>query len=474
MIPDYGSFNRNMYIVCSVYLFTTSFIRKINTRSGTYLAEVENHRVNGKVKQQFIRYIGKDVNAVAVRRIASNNLRIMEVRRSLDVEAVHRISKKLGINDLVPKDALVLVYSQLLDRPAINRMEQYLEETEILHFIGIPAIKTADLYDALTELGERDFNEIENKLGSLFLGIEKERKTVIIDVTDTYFTGDSLDSEPRKGKEGRIKKLVQIALVVTEKHGFPLMHRTYGGNINNRKIFNDLTKDLFFRGYTSILMDRGMVDTGRLKDLTAMGFSIIAGVRKSQDLKDMIDRIPRDSIYSKDNRIKLRNTTVFCREVEYGSGRMIVVFNPEFEAMKRTHYYEHSGDESVARYLGYSLIFHNTDLSTREVVRKYFDKDTVERAFRQIKGVLDLRPVRVWLKSHIESHIKICYLAYAILAYLDFILLGREISGGEALERLRSGYRVHLKDEKSGFEWDSLVDLKKEQREIMDVVIKKT
>ncbi len=109
-----------------------------------------------------------------------------------------------------------------------------------------------------------------------------------------------------------------------------------------------------------------------------------------------------------------------------------------------------------------------------EEAGKFFDKDTVERAFRQIKGVLDLRPVRVWLKSHIESHIKICYLAYAILAYLDFILLRKEISGGEALERLRSGYRVHLKDERSGFEWDSLVDLKKEQREIMDVVIKKT
>jgi transposase len=55
-----------------------------------------------------------------------------------------------------------------------------------------------------------------------------------------------------------------------------------------------------------------------------------------------------------------------------------------------------------------------------EVGRECFDKDTVERAFKQIKGILDLRLVRVWLKSHIESHIKIFYLAYAILAYLKF------------------------------------------------------
>ena len=68
---------------------------------------------------------------------------------------------------------------------------------------------------------------------------------------------------------------------------------------------------------------------------------------------------------------------------------MIVVFNPELEAMKRTHYYDHSRDESVARYLGYSLIFHNTDLSMKDVVRRYFDKDTVEKAFSHIKPHLE-------------------------------------------------------------------------------------
>ncbi|MEM4083949.1 MAG: hypothetical protein QW752_02750 [Thermoplasmata archaeon] len=40
-------------------------------------------------------------------------------------------------------------------------------------------------------------------------------------------------------------------------------------------------------------------------------------------------------------------------------------------------------------------------------MKKYYDKDSVERAFKQMKGVLDLRPVRVWLKSHIEGHVKI-------------------------------------------------------------------
>ena len=91
-----------------------------------------------------------------------------------------------------------------------------------------------------------EFAAVEEKLASFFLDLEKEKKSVIIDVTDTYFTGDSLDSKPGKGKDGRKKKLIRIALVVTEKHSFPIFHRTYRGNTSNRNI-----------------MDRGMSDPGR-------------------------------------------------------------------------------------------------------------------------------------------------------------------------------------------------------------------
>jgi hypothetical protein len=40
-----------------------SFIRKIRKGDRTYLAEVESHRVEGKVVQRFIRYVGKDLNS---------------------------------------------------------------------------------------------------------------------------------------------------------------------------------------------------------------------------------------------------------------------------------------------------------------------------------------------------------------------------------------------------------------------------
>lgn len=414
------------------------------------------------------------MNSVPARRVTTEDVRVMEVRRSLDVEAIDRIARKLGIESLIPKASMVMVYSQLLDRPSISRMQEYLNNTEILRYLNIPSIKTEDLYSSLAEINDADFTDIEKDLSQKFLGLEGDRDAVVIDVTDTYFTGDSLDSRPRKGKEGRIKKLIQIALVVTEKRGFPLMYRTYGGNVSNRFIMDDIVKDLWMDNYTVIVVDRGMSDPVRIQSMLDLKFTMICGLRKTANLKKIIDTVDRNEIYRKIHRVKLKNTEVYCRSIEYLSGKIIIVFNPAMESLKRAHYYEQSSNEDIARYLGYSLIYHNTDLSERDVVKKYYDKDSVERAFKQMKGVLDLRPVRVWIRSHIEGHVKVCYLAYAILSYLGYIVEDMDVSASDALDVLRNGYRVYLEDGKSGFRWEKIVVQSAMQKRIMDVVFKKT
>ena len=109
----------------------------------------------------------------------------------------------------------------------MNRMQEYLRKTEILRFLEIESVDIVDLYESMQEINHMDFSAMKETLSSIFLGIEKERRFTIVNVTDTYFTGDSIDSRSRKGNEGKIKKFIQIALVVTEKRGFPLFHRVY-------------------------------------------------------------------------------------------------------------------------------------------------------------------------------------------------------------------------------------------------------
>lgn len=144
----------------------------------------------------------------------------------------------------------------------------------------------------------------------MFTSIEREKKSVIVDVTDTYLTRDSLDSNLRNGEEGRIRKLLQIALFVTENRGFPLFHRVYPGTIMTMKIFSDLAKDLWVRGFNSIVVDRGMINTGELEDLLEMKFVLIPAIKKSPELKRLIDTIPREEIYSKKGTLRLKKTVV--------------------------------------------------------------------------------------------------------------------------------------------------------------------
>ena len=127
-------------------------------------------------------------------------------------------------------------------------------------------------------------------------------------------------------------------------------------------IFSDLVKDLWVRGFNSMVVDRGMINPGELEELLEMKFVLIAGIKKSPELKRLIDGVPKEEMYSKKGMVRLKKTVVYCKQLNYREGKMIVAYNPALESVKRPHFYENSSNESIARYLGYSLIFYNTPL----------------------------------------------------------------------------------------------------------------
>jgi len=103
-----------------------AFIRKIIKKSGTYLAEVEGYRKDGKVKQRVIRYLGKEINGKPEKRIFRSDIHINGVKRSLDVLCINSIAKELGIASIKNKHFLALIYSQLLEKRSISKLEDWL------------------------------------------------------------------------------------------------------------------------------------------------------------------------------------------------------------------------------------------------------------------------------------------------------------------------------------------------------------
>jgi len=448
-----------------------TFMKRIRKGEHVYLAEVKSVREGKRVRHEFIRYIGKEVDGKPERKVLTSAIRVKEVRRYLDALCIDGLARELELEGLLGKHgkhALVFLYSHLMDRPSINRMKDWLTRTEVLQLVGLDSVGTGALYETLKHIDEIDFEPVERTISDKLSRFEKYRRSVVIDVTDTYFEGKTWDVKRRRGKDGKYKKLIQIGLAVTEKHGFPIFHKVYEGNVPNALIFKDMLVELKKRRIRGVIMDRGMYSEGNVDSAIEAKTKIICGVRKTKSfVDDFLSKINREEIYSPRHRVALKNTTVYVMGFPYKNGTLLAVYNPELEVVKRHIHYEKGEDQREARYLGYSLIFHNTGLSDADAVRKYFDKDIVDKAFKELKGILSLRPVRVWTKEHVRGHVRICYLAYALLSLMNYRIRRIGVTAVTALDCLNTGYKVYLSDEKSGFEWSTTVTLNKMQRRIL-------
>jgi len=443
-----------------------TFIRKKKVGDKVYLVEVKNVRENGKIKQKYVRYLGKEMNGKPVKRILTSDIQATNVKQSLDVLAIDKIAEELKFKEIQFKPALSLAYSQLLEKKSINKLENWMRYTEIPEVLGIELPSVKELYESLTDINEEDFEKINEKMFSVFESYENIKESAIIDVTDTYFAGTNVNIKRRRGKDKKVSKLIQVGLAVSFKNGFPIFHKKYHGNLSGIDIFRDMALELKNKKISSIIMDRGMLSKENIEIALGLKFKIIAGLRKSKTLiNDFISTINRDEIYTKKNFVKLKNTEVFIKTFDYMKGKLIVVYNPSLEVMKKSLNFNKELDSELD--IGYSLIYHNTKYSSEEVVRNYYDKEMIERAFKHIKGILNLRPIRLWLNNHIEGHIKICYLAYAILSLMNFKLKKLGISAIETLDSLKHGYKINLKDKSSGFEWSIHVSLEPKQKKIL-------
>ena len=123
---------------------------------------------------------------------------------------------------------------------------------------------------------------------------------------------------------------------------------------------------------------------------------------------------------------------------------------------------------------GYFCLFCTKNISNKEIVRLYFDKDIIEKSFRTLKGVTNLRPVRHWLSDRVVAHVFICYLSYLLLSLLKIHLTDNDIniSPMTALKDLESMYRVYLYDKKKGNKFIRTVILSKHQKLILKSVDK--
>src|SRR5437016_3946456 len=110
--------------------------------------------------------------------------------------------------------------------------------------------------------------------------------------------------------------------------------------------------------------------------------------------------------------------------------------------------------------------------SPDQMLSLYFNKDIIEKAFRSLKGIIQLRPIRHWLAERVHAHVFLCYLAYLLLSLLQYRLRKTDFTAESALRELSTMYKVYLRDAKNRFHLSRVVTLTKKQELILKAIDK--
>jgi transposase len=494
-----------------------SFIRKIRVKGRVYLSEVESKKINGKVVQRHIRYIGKEVDGQAILSTSISDVEVEQVKLYGPLLVLHHLAQEIGLMDhLGPwgREILSLVYAHCLDYESINQMPTWFKRTDLNMLLNLEELTEERLLKALDSLVAQDPDLIQR---AIFESVKKvysiHDSGIIYDVTNTYLYGKkcSLGKEG-KDKEGvRGRPLIQIGLAVTKEAGFPVFHKTFDGNIHDSKTFQDVLTS--FGRYSLmpgglIIYDRGVTSGRNIIDVKALKWDTLCGVATNPKLERLWRPVLLGgSLIQFGNRVRLNETIFYVstRPYKIGGirGELALCFNEQKQRRLRESRYDEIADaqvflknrqsikhdleklidrqgrviqsklREVEAFDGCSYIFSTGRLSKEEMVRLYFDKDLVEKAFHSIKGITRLQPIRHWLSNRVKAHVFICYLSYLLLSLLKYRLKKIKISPEAALRELGTMYKVYLKDRQGHFKISRVVTLTKKQESILKTIDKK-
>jgi transposase len=490
-----------------------SFVRKFKRGGKTYLAEVENQWVKGKVVQRFIRYVGKEADGRTILSTSVSDIRVDEVKLYGPLLILHHLAEEIGLRQHLGSyaaEVVSMVYAHCLDYKSVNKMESWFERTDLNMMLNIEGLTESRLLSAMDFLEQADHEKLQR---DIFTSVKQHYDLgdsgIIYDVTNTYLYGKKCSlgklGHDKEGVKGR--PLIQIGLGVTKDEGIAVLHKTFDGNIHDSRTLQDVITDFRHYGLKPgiIVYDRGITSGQNIADIKALKWDTVCGVALTDPLKKFWRPVIQSS-----NRLRLKdrvqlNKTIFyvvTRQYSIGNvkGELHLCFNPQQQldlrdsrrtdilyaqkllrdgktiAVDLEKYFDKRGNvitkvlDAAEEFDGYSCIFTTRKMQKAPLVHCYFDKDLVEKAFRSLKGVVKLQPIRHWLSQRVVAHVFICYLAFLLLSLLRHRLKKIQMSSEEALHELKSMYKVYLKNKKNTLVLSRVVTLTKKQEKILKTV----
>jgi len=334
-------------------------------------------------------------------------------------------------------------------------------------------LELAHLYaalDVLLSVKEPLEEALFGRLQDLF---NLEVDLVFYDLTSTYFEGNG-PALARYGysRDKRPDRRQVLVALACDRNGFPIAHEVLAGqraDVTTVKAMVAALSARFRLRRVIFVADRGMVSADNLEALTAAGYEYVVGLRRHR-VPEVLTRAPEDlaqyapgphrvqlfvsegetpgaryvCCYSaaraeeerqiREARLQRGEEALTKLAAQVATGRLKQPQKIAARAATALHRARATGYFSCAledgaltftrnqariaheeRLAGrYFLLTNAKALTPGDTVEAYFTLQEVERAFREMKDFLKLRPIYHWTDRRVRAHIFVCVLAYLL------------------------------------------------------------
>ena len=385
--------------------------------------------------------------------------------------------KNLGLVDILARylsqKSLLLTLAVILNRiiKPSSKMEAigWIKETSFPYFFSL---KDKDyhanrVYEAMDEVHDNLENIMEN-----FYKLSKEKPTLLLyDITSTYFEGRCVKKAKNGLSRDRRPDRPQVLLgLVLNEEGFPIHFEIFDGNLKDGKTLEEVVRKVkkrFEIEKAIFVGDRGMISLDNIKLITGENLGYIMALRheaakdllREKDIQpELFDKNLPISIFEEDGKKYVlcgseyrreNDLYVFQKLLEKGKEALRVVERMVDEGRLRKYdkvirraqkkltesgalrYFDFSYKEGeefkiiekkdeiqrAKALCGYYILqTSEVDMEDEKVERSYKRLQEVERVFRDLKDLIDIRPIYHWVEKRVETHIFLCLLSQVVLA----------------------------------------------------------
>lgn len=367
------------------------------------------------------------------------------------------------------------IFLTVLHRLFVSGSDRACEKWRREHIIhGVADISLHHLYRAMSFIGEdiedqkdrtpfsprciKDLIEegIFSERRDLFTGLD----LVFLDTTSIYFEGAGGETIGQKGysKDHRPDLNQMVVGAVIDDNGKPVCCEMWPGNTTDVKTLIpviDRIRNRFHTGRFCIVADRGMISNKTLRELEDpqrnISYILGARMRKVNEIKlDVLSRQGRYKEVSPEGKLSKDASPLKVKEVSINGTRYIVCLNTRQarkDAQDRQTLVDSLkekikngpkkliGNKGYRKYLkikrssvtidqdkidfdsrfdGKWVLKTNTDLPADQVALKYKELWQVEQSFRDIKSILETRPVFHQKDETIRGHVFCSFLALVL------------------------------------------------------------